>query len=573
MRKALITLLAMAMIFMSCTTAFAQTYSSCWVQGANEQWTVKDKTGALLKNTWFCDDAAAGTEKNAWYLLDENGCMVTGGLIQDAEGNYYSLETEHNGYFGMMRYASGNYDGVDIVINSEHDGYFGRITDTASIARLTAKYGVKSVNISNTKVVYASAIKANAAKGRSSSGSSKKKSTNCFTKDGTYEAGQATIIVSENATKVEYLNLDGAGQDYTIETSADQILIINAPNDTVTHKGSAKEVIIIAIAGESYHGQAKVDAMTINAGHAELTKNVGELVIAADEDVALDIAKKTKVPTIEVSKNEEDGMGAEISIVDGGTVNKITSATGDINLEITETATKKPRLEFVGAEAVKAFRKRAIDRFNSGNLEGVIKVGGEEYDRWTLTGEVSEKETSVDMHPIFGKVFEDDVYVEGDFAKVAFINCEFKKNIYNSGEEMTMVFFAGENKFSDTTKCIFNNTGRTLDSVNDLISKFVFVGDKPIKVEAKNQNGAVLVVGALDAAILNGKTYQWKDIKYFVDEQAQGAIEEYTGQPINIMYAGQLLIWDEDLEKAAEKMIVLGELDPGSGPAIWPVDE
>ena len=32
-------------------------------------------------------------------------------------------------------------------------------------------------------------------------------------------------------------------------------------------------------------------------------------------------------------------------------------------------------------------------------------------------------------------------------------------------------------------------------------------------------------------------TYQWNDIKYFVDERAQGALEEYDGQSINIMYA------------------------------------
>ena len=47
--------------------------------------------------------------------------MVNTGLVQDQTGNIYSLETSHNGYYGMLRYKSGAYDGVYLDLES-HPG-------------------------------------------------------------------------------------------------------------------------------------------------------------------------------------------------------------------------------------------------------------------------------------------------------------------------------------------------------------------------------------------------------------------------------------------------------------------
>lgn len=85
--------------------------------------------------------------KDVWYLLDAGGNMLTAGLVQDGTGNFYSLETSHNGYYGMLRYKSGTYDGVSLQLESQHNGSFAAIKNADGIEALKTKYGV--TNISN----------------------------------------------------------------------------------------------------------------------------------------------------------------------------------------------------------------------------------------------------------------------------------------------------------------------------------------------------------------------------------------------------------------------------------------
>lgn len=158
-------------------TAYASesTFSSFWFQDTDGSWKVKDNSGNIIKNAWLCDDAVSANGQNVWYLLDANGNMVTAGLVQDQTGNYYSLETTHNGFYGMLRYQSGTYDGVNLSLESGHSGGFAKILNQDGITNLMNKYGVTSVSISNANCVYTSTFASSGAS-HSSGGSSKSES-------------------------------------------------------------------------------------------------------------------------------------------------------------------------------------------------------------------------------------------------------------------------------------------------------------------------------------------------------------------------------------------------------------
>lgn len=142
-------------------TAYAaeSTFSEFWFQDTDGSWKVRDNSGNIIKNAWLCDDAVASNGQNVWYLLDANGNMLTQGLVQDQTGNYYSLETNHNGFYGMLRYQSGTYDGVSLSLESSHSGGFAKILNQDGINALSAKYGVTSVSINNSNCVYTSTFK------------------------------------------------------------------------------------------------------------------------------------------------------------------------------------------------------------------------------------------------------------------------------------------------------------------------------------------------------------------------------------------------------------------------------
>ena len=131
-------------------------FSKYRVQDKDGNWKVKDNNGKIIKNAWLCDDAVKSNGTDVWYLLDKNGNMITAGLVQDGTGKYYSLETNHNGYYGMLRYKSGQYDGINLMLNDKHEGAFAAIMNKKGLEGLTEKYGVTKVTIDNSNCVYTS---------------------------------------------------------------------------------------------------------------------------------------------------------------------------------------------------------------------------------------------------------------------------------------------------------------------------------------------------------------------------------------------------------------------------------
>lgn len=134
------------------------TFSQNWYQDSYGVWRIKNNAGQVVANAWLCDDAVMANGQNVWYLLTGDGAMIGAGLVQDNTGNYYSLETEHNGYFGMLRYINGYYNcngqSVYLTFNREHNGSFGAITNAEGLEKLKAIYGVTQYGIGNENAVY-----------------------------------------------------------------------------------------------------------------------------------------------------------------------------------------------------------------------------------------------------------------------------------------------------------------------------------------------------------------------------------------------------------------------------------
>lgn len=85
--------------------------------------------------------------------------MVSAGLVQDQTGNIYSLETSHNGYYGMLRYQSGAYDGIYLDLEASHGGSFAKIKNQDGVTGLQGIYGLTQVNIDNSNCVYTSSFR------------------------------------------------------------------------------------------------------------------------------------------------------------------------------------------------------------------------------------------------------------------------------------------------------------------------------------------------------------------------------------------------------------------------------
>ena len=156
-------IITLSFVYMFCMPAYANTptFSEYWFQDSQGNWKVRDNNGNVVKNAWLCDDAVESNGQNIWYLIDATGNMVSTGLVQDQTGNIYSLETSHNGYYGMLRYKSGAYDGVYLDLESSHGGSFAKIKNQEGVAGLQGIYGLTQVNIDNSNCVYTSSFRNN----------------------------------------------------------------------------------------------------------------------------------------------------------------------------------------------------------------------------------------------------------------------------------------------------------------------------------------------------------------------------------------------------------------------------
>ena len=574
MKRRMAGLLALLMLLVSAVPSFAAgttTYSECWKTTAAGTWYVADAKGNQVKNTWLCDDAVPANGKEVWYVLGPDGTMVTGGLIRDKTGNYYSLETARGGYYGMMRNKSGVYDGIELTIQTAHLGNFGAILNADGIAALKAKYGVTQVDIDNSNIVYSSKIASKKVISYSAGSSEEKKEDDDKTEhvlaspftDGTKKLGHAILSVADGGKTITYKNSSNTPQKLTITTKADETLIIDAPLDDIFHEGEATEVKVLAAADNSYVCSADVESLSVESGHVVLNGAVDEMTVESTGAVSIDVSVDASISgTVEVSKKNENKEVIAFHVE--GVMDTIESSTGDLSLTVGIDAVS-PKLTFVGEETVKAYKKRCEERLGKETIIASVKCGDE-----VMTHKTLGEETRSWM--IMGETFEDDVYVNGDFTRIIFAGCTFKGDIINRGNEMCMAMFAGCD-IASSSVCRFENNGRQLLSVNDLISKFIWVESVNEDVDVicdDDANGAVIAISTLSPVLFNGEKYSFDDMEYYCDESAGGSgeLEEYKGQPVNLLYTGKMNLVD-----GTHPLIILGEYDKDSGPAIYPPEE
>ena len=152
-------------------TCNAADFSSYWYQdGAN--WKIQDGSGNMISNAWVCDNAVTvnhNTDTN-WYLMNPYGQMYEG-IIQDQSGNYYLLNPNHDGTYGMMVTTNGfTYNGVTYQFDQNHDGTFGKILNTGDIAR--SGLSVTQVNTSGKMNYYTADFAAGGGSGTSTASDS-----------------------------------------------------------------------------------------------------------------------------------------------------------------------------------------------------------------------------------------------------------------------------------------------------------------------------------------------------------------------------------------------------------------
>lgn len=196
-KKSLVALgLAMSMSLSMSLLSYASTFSEFWYQDTQGNWHIQDQNGNMVTNAWLCDDAVPSNGQNIWYLIDSNGNMVSAGLVQDQTGNIYSLETSHNGYYGMLRYQSGAYDGVYLDLESSHGGSFAKIKNQEGVAGLQGIYGLTQVNIDNSNCVYTSSFRNSGNTNRRSN--YKENNNGCNTPEKTSDHGQIDGVTEED---------------------------------------------------------------------------------------------------------------------------------------------------------------------------------------------------------------------------------------------------------------------------------------------------------------------------------------------------------------------------------------
>lgn len=531
-------IMTVVMIVLSVFPVSASTgYSVNWKQDETGRWFVQKNDGTVIKNAWFGDDTDPVDVK--WYILGSDDFMVEAPLVCDKTGTYYSIETSHNGNFGMMRNKSGVYDGISITINESRNATYGAIMNRDAIDALKKKYGAVNVEIDNSNIIYASRLVTSGIASSSSSSSRVRPSANVDIKipaaPGTYKYGVGTLVVTEGSA--EYLNLTGTAQNVKL-TSSGKTIVINAPLDEIRHYGSADSIIVKAVADASYYGYADADSLEANAGHIVLNSSIAELSITAEKDMEIDVEKDAVIPAIVVGADDE----SSIELTVNGDVQTVKSSTGALTFTVGPEAPQVPKLEFVGDDAVRAYENRIHEALKDKKTFTVnLREGAGEIQSHECPVKYTKAYgTEVEPWDIAGRTFEDNIYIDGDFGKIRFINCEFKGDVINRGSESTIVQFVFC-RFAESAKCCIENNGRK-STIDDLVSKFMFIATTPVNVICSKSNGSAVIAETPDPIIYNGDEHSINDAEYFVDQRPEArttAIQEYEGQAAGIYYYGQ----------------------------------
>ncbi len=137
-----------------CMTCHAADFSSYWYANADGSWFIQDGSGNTITNAWVCDNAVTynNNTDTHWYLMDSTGKMYEG-IIQDQNGDYYLLNPNHDGGYGMLVTTNGfSYNGQSFYFEQNHSGAFGKVLNPEVIAQ--SGIAVTQVNTEGKPIYY-----------------------------------------------------------------------------------------------------------------------------------------------------------------------------------------------------------------------------------------------------------------------------------------------------------------------------------------------------------------------------------------------------------------------------------
>ena len=180
----------------------------------------------------------------------------------------------------------------------------------------------------------------------------------------------------------------------TIRTNGGE-LTVNAKNGVVSHYGTAMNVKVEAIKGESYHEYGIVDGtLTLESGHVQVEKNaeVASVVASKSADVSLPTSKLTttngsKVGTVVVNDNS-----VEIKVDNGSNVAEVAPGAG-VTIDSSKVTGITP------STAV-------VDTTNSSNFAGGLGTESSPYLIATVEQFVNIGKLSDEMHAGVSKYFQ-----------------------------------------------------------------------------------------------------------------------------------------------------------------------
>jgi len=149
-------------------------------------------------------------------------------------------------------------------------------------------------------------------------------------------------------------------------------------------------------------------------------------------------------------------------------------------------------------------------------------------------------------------IFNEDVIISGENAKIIFSNCEFNGDITLTADEGTRVLLLG---------CDVNGTCFIRSNVREADMEYSnpkFLTDTPISVVCEECVGSVVGIGDIEVQF-NGETYSMADGQLFSSGDAPDAgYVPYTGQEASYVIVGQ---WYQNDKKV---VMVFCEFDPAA---------
>ena len=147
-------------------------------------------------------------------------------------------------------------------------------------------------------------------------------------------------------------------------------------------------------------------------------------------------------------------------------------------------------------------------------------------------------------------IFNEEVVISGENSQIAFVNCEFNKDLVLTSNEGTRVMLFG---CDVNAACVLRSGVKEAD-IN--YSNPKILTDSTVNAVIEDCVGTLVVLGDFEVT-LNGKTYSMADAEYFSDAAApEAGMIPYEGQEASYFAIGQ---WYENGEL---QKLIFAEYDP-----------